>query len=140
MQVPVSGFYRSSHGLSRSDHSAVCAGDENSFYWRPGVSLPTTSTPSHLPCGPPVRQLCMDDLHDDEPQEDSVQDTLKAILSSQTQFQKQITELLNRVDTLEKTIKDSSTSLSSASDDHEGKKRRRLPSELCVSTIVRTLL
>ena len=47
-------------------------------------------------------------------------------------MQKKMDELLNRVDTLEHSVKDTSISSACSSAD-EKKRKKRLPSELCVS-------
>ena len=65
----------------------------------------------------------------------SVKATLETILSAQNALQKQMHEVLCRVNHLEDSVKESSISLnasSSASCD-ERKRKKRLSSELCVS-------
>lgn len=97
-------------------------------YWQPGVALPITtpSRISHPFYNPPVRQLQIDD---GDFGSNSLEGTLKSILSSQKEIQKQMDNILSRVDVLEDTVKTSSLS-SSTSDE---KKTARLSSELCVS-------
>ena len=100
------------------------------------VKLPLgqTSTPTRQPYPPFYSLSQQSGLTDDETEEErepSLQSTQKAILSSQTAMQK-MDELLNRVDTLENSVKDTSISSSCSSAD-EKKRKKRLPSELCVS-------
>ena len=125
-------------------------------YWQPGVSLPSHSTSqaqrgSLFDTTPhrvssfytPIRQLQQDTTPnevDDITDYDGVyelrdhssgfQSTLEEILQSQKQLQQQMDLLLQRVTNLENS---SLTPTSSGSQSDDVKKKKRLPSELCVS-------
>lgn len=122
--APIGNFYHRSEGPNSFS--------EESLYWQPGAPLPvgrmSTPTRQHPPLYPTVEQSQSHMESDDSP----MQATLNAILASQAMMQKQMAEILNRVDKLESSMKDTSLSSSFSSAD-EVKRKRRLPSELCVS-------
>ena len=105
------------------------------YYWPPGATLIPSATPASTttpvtPSGtptsrrtsyPPVRRL--------EPAEDTLESTLKGILETQKDIQKQMGVILKRVDTIENAMASSSSSSSGTSDE----KHKRLPPELSVS-------
>ena len=119
-------------------------GNTNSFCWGPGVTIPVSapvmSTPLHR-CSnsqaplPPVRlnaEFSSESESETAESDDlSVQSTLKAILLSQKNLQKQMKQILSRVNDLEESIKVTTASCSSSD---EKKRKKRLSSDLCVST------
>ena len=70
----------------------------------------------------------------DSEDQPTVQATLKAILLSETAMQKQMEAILHRVDNLEHSVNNTSLSSACNSSSDDRKRKRRLPSELCVST------
>ena len=69
----------------------------------------------------------------DSEDEPTMQATLKAILLSQTAMQKQMEAILHRIDNLEHSVNNTSLSSACISSSDDLKRKRRLPSELCVS-------
>ena len=135
--APIGSFYGAS-AVNRSSNDIHV--DDESFYWQPGATLPLTSTPSraaplHSTALYPATHQPSPQSESESEEDTSLQSTLKAILSSQTAIQKQMEEVLCRVNNLEESVKDSALS-SSASSSDERKRKKRLPSELCVSIFV----
>ena len=97
--------------------------EESPNFWPPGVSLPlhTPETP-HSIISTPVRRLARDN------DKVSIEGTLKSIMCSQREMQKQMETILHRVGAIEDTFKISSGPSSSTDE----KKSKKLPAELCV--------
>lgn len=125
-------------------HASMASPDTEQFhpYWQPGVPLPLSQCSTPLSRNPrpvpiyatPPSSVPTCQVEPDEENvhsNDTLESTLKSILCSQKQMQKQMDQILRRVDVLENSVKGSS--LSSNSDD---RKKTRLSSELCVSYVV----
>ena len=111
--APIGRFYGPS-AVNRSKNDV----DDDFFYWQPGATLPVTSTPSRA-APLPNHSTLYPAIHQPSPQSESefeedtsLQSTLKAILSSPTAIQKQMEEVLCRVNNLEESVKESSVSSS----------------------------
>lgn len=120
-------------------------------YWPPGVPLPLSQSTTPISSRTPISRIPTSrtpvsrntrpvPIFSTPPEVggeyasgggSDIEETLKSILSSQKQMQKQMDHLLHRVGTLEESVKESSLS-SSTSDE---RRTARLSSELCVSNV-----